>query len=90
MFKHILNMLINDRELYLWVTSQLLEVRSMLTHVDAMRNDAGMANVVLGPQNTLVCEWMNASARSRCASVKSEGRLQQTVDMIVHVPWKRV
>jgi len=50
MFKHILDMLVNDRELCLWVTSQLLEMRSMLTRVDAMRNDAGMAYVVLGPR----------------------------------------
>jgi len=49
MLKHILNMLVNDRELCLWVTSQLLKMWSMLTRVDGMQYDAGMPYVVLGP-----------------------------------------
>jgi len=85
MLKHILNMLVNDRELCLWVTSQLLKMWSMLTRVNAMRNDAGTAYVVLGPRK----DTRAGADECLCTVTLRIGQVrrkttQQTVEMIVH------
>jgi len=40
-------MLVNNRKLRSWVTTQLLKVRAVLAGVDAVRYDVGSANVEL-------------------------------------------
>jgi len=48
MIQHMLNMLINDRKLRHRVVPQLLEIRAVVTRINAVRYDISMTNIILG------------------------------------------
>jgi len=90
MLKHILHMFVNDRKLGRWVTSQLLEMRTVITRVNAMRDDASTANVVLLPRKD-ICVGADKCLSTVALLIRQIRRktTQQTVDVILRIPRMR-